>query len=192
MSDTATSYTTTARFLHWAMALLILAMIAAGFAMVQEELPQSLRNTLFIFHKNAGVIALLAVLARLAYRASHTPPPLPESVSPAQRKAAAASHVALYVLMIAMPILGYVRVKAGGFPIESLDAWGVPSLVPRSEGLANAAKAGHYFGAIAISAVVFLHISAAVFHAVVLKDGVFSRMWFGKSGTEQTSPDAAG
>ncbi|MEM9395581.1 MAG: cytochrome b [Pseudomonadota bacterium] len=185
MSDVTTSYRFTARLLHWAIGLLIIAMILAGFAMLQEELPRSVRNTLFIFHKNAGILALVAVIVRLAYRALHTPPALPETVEPMQRRAAAVSHFALYALMIAMPIFGYVRVKAGGFPIESLDAWGVPSLVPRSDQLASLAKSAHYVGAIVISVVVLAHISAALYHALVLKDGVFQRMWFSASKAEK-------
>ncbi|MDJ0993864.1 MAG: cytochrome b [Dinoroseobacter sp.] len=181
MTALDSSYRFPVRVLHWAMALLILAMIATGFAMVQEELPQSVRNTLFIFHKNTGILAFSLVLLRLILRLVFTPPPLPDTVSPVQQKAAAASHALLYVLMFAMPVLGYIRVKAGGFPIESLDAWGVPVIVPRSDDLANTAKFAHFVGAIAISAVVALHLSAAIFHALVLKDGVFARMWFGKS-----------
>lgn len=177
MSDEIT-YRLTARVLHWAIGLLILAMIAAGFAMVQEEFPQSVRNSLFIFHKNMGVLLFFAVLIRLTYRLLHRPPELPDTVDATQRKAAAASHFALYVLMIAMPVFGYVRVKAGGFPIESLDAWGVPSLVARSDELAALAKTAHYLGAIAIAAIVLLHIGAALYHGLVLKDGVFRRMWF--------------
>lgn len=85
--------------------------------------------------------------------------------------------------MIAMPIAGYVRVKAGGFPIESLDAWGVASLVPRSDALAKSAKAAHYAGALAFAGLVTLHIGAALYHAIVLRDGVFARMGFGHGPT---------
>mgnify|MGYP005857321029 CR=1 FL=1 len=170
-----------ARIMHWGMAALVLALIAAGFAMVQEGLPQATQNALFVFHKNAGLLVLLAVLVRLAYRMANPPPPLPAAVGAAQRRVAGLSHAALYALMIAMPVLGHVRVKAGGFPIETLDAWGVPALVPRSDALASAAKAAHFAGALALTALAALHISAALYHAAVLRDGVFARMGFGAS-----------
>jgi cytochrome b561 len=83
----------------------------------------------------------------------------------------------LYVLMIVMPIAGYIRVKAGGFPIETLDAMGFPSLVARSDAVADVAKGVHYFGAFAITAVVIVHVSAGVYHGVIRRDGVFSRIW---------------
>jgi cytochrome b561 len=68
-------------------------------------------------------------------------------------------------------------VRAGGFPIEALDAIGVPPLVPRSEALASAAQTVHFLGAWAISALIALHVAAALYHGLVVRDGVFGRMW---------------
>jgi len=177
MDHTGPQYANVARLLHWIMAILVLAMIAAGFLMVQDGLGRSLQNALFIFHKNTGVLVLALVLLRLAYRAMQPPPPLPASVPPWQARAAGASHLALYTLLVVMPVAGYIRVKAGGFPIEVLDALGVPSLVPRSEALADLAKAVHYYAGIVIAAIVIVHISAALYHGLIRRDGVFSRIW---------------
>lgn len=179
MSEPVARYRLFARLMHWGMAVLILGLIPAGFVMVQQGLPQQVQNALFVAHKNIGLLVLVAVLLRLVYRVMNPAPPLPASVSTWQRHAAALSHGALYALMIAMPLLGYVRVKAGGFPIESLDAWGIASLVPRSDALAEAAKAAHFAGGLALAALIALHLAAAAFHAVVLRDGVFARMGFG-------------
>jgi cytochrome b561 len=177
MDHTAPHYTTFARLLHWIMAVLVLAMIAAGFLMVQDGLGRSLQNALFIFHKNVGVLVLLLMVLRIAYRLIQPPPPLPADLPSWQARAAGASHLALYILLVAMPVAGYVRVKAGGFPIEALDALGVPSLVPRSEGLADLAKAVHHYGAFVIAGIVLVHVSAAFYHGMLRRDGVFSRMW---------------
>ena len=76
-----------------------------------------------------------------------------------------------------MPLAGYIRVRAGRFPIEGLDALGIGTLVPRSEALANAAKALHFYGAYAIAALIAIHIGAALLHGLILRDGVFARMW---------------
>lgn len=179
MARSTTGYTRTARFFHWAVAIAVLGMIPAGVIMVQEGISRPLQNTLFLFHKNTGVIVLLVVLLRLAYRQIVPPPPLPASVPDWQRRAAAWSHRVLYTLLILMPVAGYVRVKAGGFPIEMLDAMGMPSLVPKSELLANTAKAVHFLGGLAIAALILLHIGAALYHLLIRRDGVFSRMWRG-------------
>ncbi len=172
-----TSYRTPARLLHWTVALLVLMTIPAGFVMVQPDLDRATQNTLFVFHKNVGVLLLLLVVLRLAYRLTHPPPPLPASVPGWQARIAGISHFALYALLVVMPVAGYTRVKAGGFPIEALDAMGVPSLVPRSDALAETAKAVHFYGALAIAGFVALHVGAAAYHGLLRRDGVFSRIW---------------
>ncbi|MEM7720949.1 MAG: cytochrome b [Pseudomonadota bacterium] len=171
------SYRAPARWLHWGMALLILGMIPGGFLMIQEGLPRSVQNSMFISHKNLGVLLLLLVIVRLLYRWRNPPPPEPDHLPGWQVRIAGLTHGLLYALLVIMPIAGYTRVKAGGFPIEVLDAWGVPSLVPRSDALAEFAKAVHFYGAWAIAILVAMHIGAALHHAIVKRDGVFSRMW---------------
>lgn len=186
MSHAVARYRMPARLLHWTMAALVLAMIPAGFMMVQPDLDRATQNALFVFHKNVGILLLLLVIVRLIYRGLNAPPPLPASMPPLQQRIAAISHLALYTLLVVMPVAGYVRVKAGGFPIESLDAMGIPSLVPRSDALAAFAKSTHYVGGILLTALVVLHCSAALYHGVLKRDGVFSRIWppFGRSTAE--------
>jgi cytochrome b561 len=170
-------YSAPSRLLHWVMAILILATIPAGLVMVQSGLDRGLQNTLFIFHKNVGVLLLILIAIRLSWRLIRPAPPLPATVPGWQARIAGASHLALYALMVVVPLAGYVRVRAGGFPIESLDALGIPSLVPRSDALADLAKTIHYGAGLAIAAVLCAHIGAALFHGIVKRDGVFSRIW---------------
>jgi len=177
VSNSEVEYRRIARLLHWGMAVLVLATIPAGFVMVQPDLDRSLQNALFVFHKNVGVLLLLLVVLRALYRWRHPPAPLPADVPGWQRMAAGVSHLSLYALLVIMPIAGYTRVKAGGFPIETLDWLGVPSLVPRSDALAETAKTVHFYGGIAITALIALHVAAAAYHGIVRRDGVFSRMW---------------
>jgi len=159
------------------MAILVLAMLPAGVVMVQQGLDRSLQNTLFVFHKNVGVLLLMLVIARAVYRWRHPPAALPAELPGWQRRIAGLSHASLYALLFIMPIAGYIRVKAGGFPIETLDWLGVPSLVPRSDALAEVAKTVHYFAAILFAGVIASHVAAAAYHGIIRRDGVFSRMW---------------
>ncbi|MEM1065845.1 MAG: cytochrome b [Pseudomonadota bacterium] len=180
MAEVATappSYSTVTRWLHWLTAIVVIATIPVGVIMITEGLPRNVQNTLFIFHKNVGVVILLLVLARLIARAMTTTPPLPDAMPAWQKRAAAFSHAALYILLLVMAISGYVRVRAGGFPIEALDALGVPPLVPRSEPLAETAKWVHSNARFVLAAFIFLHIGAALQHGLIKKDGVFSRIW---------------
>lgn len=172
-----TRYSTTARLLHWIMAALILLTIPAGFVMVQPDIDRGLQNALFLYHKNVGVLLFVLVALRLAWRLRNPPPPLPSHMPGWKARIAGATHAALYALLVLLPIAGYVRVRAGGFPIESLDALGAPSLVPRSDALAEVAKRVHYIAAISIAAVLATHVGAALHHGIVRRDGAFSRMW---------------
>ncbi|AHM02992.1 cytochrome B561 [Roseibacterium elongatum DSM 19469] len=184
MPNPDTRYRRTARLIHWAMAILVLGMIPAGVAMVQPGIERSVQNALFLFHKNVGVVLLLLIVLRALYRWRHPPAPLPGDLPAWQHRAAGVSHVALYALLFLVPIAGYIRVMAGGFPIETLDWLGVPSLVPRSDALAEVAKTVHYFGGIALALLIATHIAAAAYHGIIRRDGVFSRMWppFAKHG----------
>jgi cytochrome b561 len=173
----STPYTPLARALHWLTALLVIATFPIGVTMVQEGLARGTQDTLYILHKNGGILILLLILARLAWRAGHPAPPLPASVPPLQQKIAHLTHWVLYVLVIVMVVSGYIRVKAAGFPLEGLDALGIPSLVPKSDTLAKTAQAIHGTARFALAGLILTHIAAALYHGLVKRDGVFSRMW---------------
>ena len=169
-------YDTTARMLHWVTAVLVILMIAAGSTMT-GDVDRTTQNVLFAFHKGTGVVLLFLIAFRIIWRFTHPAPPLPASVAPLQRTAATATHVGLYFFLIVMAISGYVRVTTGGFPIEMLNAIGVPPLLPRADAVADVAKAIHATARYGLIALIALHVGAAILHGVWLRDGVFSRMW---------------
>ena len=177
MPAATSRYPSLTRALHWLVALLVMATIPIGATMVQPGLPRPTQDLLYILHKNGGVLILLLVLLRLVWRARHPAPPMPASVPAWQARIAGLAHWGLYGLLLVMTISGYVRVKAGGFPIEYLDALGVPSLVPRSDALAQAAKAVHFWARFALVALILAHVGAALQHLLIKRDGVFGRIW---------------
>lgn len=177
MTRHSDSYQTPARLFHWIIAAAVLLMIPAGLIMTQEGIARPLQDTLFLFHKNIGVILIPLILLRLIYRLRHPAPPLPSSLPGWQRSAAAVSHLLLYLLLIVMPISGFVRVRAGGFPIELLDRLGAGPWLAKSEALADAAKGLHYAAALLLIAVLAVHIGAALQHGLIRRDGVWSRIW---------------
>lgn len=177
MAASPPAYKAPARYLHWIVAVLVISTLPVGVLMVDGGFARPTQDLLYIYHKNLGVVILLLVLLRLLYRAMNPPLPLPDSVAGLQRLAAHGTHVLLYVLLLVMTISGYVRVKAGGFPIEFLDALGMPSLVPVSKPLEETAKTIHGTARFVLALLILMHIGAAAFHGIVKKDGVFSRMW---------------
>lgn len=169
-------YDRISRLLHWLTVIIVLAMIPAGIVMADTE-NRALQDTLFLFHKNTGALLIVLLVIRLAWRVTHPAPPLPASMPAAQKAAAKISHFALYFLLFVMAISGYVRVRAGGFPIEMLDAIGIPSFVPRDDAVAETAKSIHATAKFTLMAFIALHVGAATYHGLIRRDGVFSRMW---------------
>lgn len=177
MSASVSGYKPIARVLHWVVALLVIATIPIGAAMTQEGLDRGTQNTLYILHKNGGVILLVLMILRVLYRLANPPPPLPDSIVPWQKQVAGLTHVALYVMVFFMTVTGLVRVQAGGFPIEMLNALGIPPVIPRNESIADIAQTAHFYGRFVLIAVMLAHIGAALQHGLIKKDGVFSRIW---------------
>lgn len=170
------AYKPLARWFHWITAILVLLTIPVAIAMLRAGIARSVQDPLFLFHKNIGVVILILVALRLAYRLLNPPPPLPDSVPHMQRIIAEGTHWALYGLLLAMAISGYIRVTAGGFPLEVFDSLGFPRLAPRSDGLAETAKQIHATLRIPLVILIALHIGAALHHGLVKRDGIFQRM----------------
>lgn len=169
-------YGVVARVFHWLTVVLVMIMIPAGTIMIQE-IPRPTQDALYILHKGLGPFVLVVVLARLAWRFVAPPPPLPPEIPWQQRLAAGAVHAGLYAFLIVMAVSGYVRVTAGGFPIESLRALGIPPLLSKDEGVAAVAKAVHATARYGLVLLILLHVAAAAYHGIIRRDGVFSRMW---------------
>ena len=167
---------TVSRLFHWVTVLLVLVMIPAGIVMTQD-VPRGLQDQLFILHKGLGPIVLVVVVLRLLWRAFHPAPPLPASVPPLQAKAAGLVHAALYFFLLLQAVSGYVRVTTGGFPIETLDALGIPPLLPKAKGVGDVASVVHQVSAFCLMGLIAMHVAAAAFHGLVKRDGVVSMMW---------------
>lgn len=168
-------YTTTAIALHWLMAVLLAGLFALGLYMSDLHL-SPLKLKLYSWHKWAGVTAFLLVLVRLAWRAAHRPPALPSSMSPWMQRAAHAGHASLYLLMIAIPLSGWLMSSALGVPTVYFGLWQLPDLVAKNKELADALQEIHEWLNWLLAAAVAGHIAAAFKHQLVDKDGVLTRM----------------
>ena len=177
-------YTRTAQALHWLMAALLVAMVALGLYM--HELPLSPRKLqLYSYHKWAGVTAFVLVLVRLAWRATHRPPPLPPGTSPVVRRAAAAGHALLYVLMISIPLSGWLMSSAKGVQTVWFGVLPIPDLLGKNAELGATLATVHEYLNFTLIAVVLGHVAAALKHQLVDKDGLLARMWPGHDRGER-------
>lgn len=173
------SYTKTAIILHWIIALLIIGQLIGGRVMMAMD-PAPLKYEIFQLHKSFGLIILMLSLLRLAWRLTHRPPPLPEGMKPVERLGAKLSHIGFYVLMIGIPLAGWILVSASTRQITTkifkVITWPDFPGVTRSEGLETIMKDVHEYMAYAAIALILLHVGAALKHHFVNKDHVLIRM----------------
>lgn len=173
---TPTGYTRTAIALHWLIALLIICGFALGWVMtsIPGFTPTKLRY--FSWHKWIGVTVFALAIVRVLWRATHMPPPLPADVPPLQRFSAHAVHVLLYVLMLAIPMTGYLYSSASNIPVVYLGIVPLPRLIDPDPVLKEAFKTLHVSLNFVLLSLVVLHLLAVVKHQVLDRDGLLSRM----------------
>ncbi|WP_034912010.1 cytochrome b/b6 domain-containing protein [Erwinia sp. 9145] len=162
------------RALHWLMAAAIIAMLFIGVAMVSTV--SSLHALLVAIHKPLGVAILLLVVVRLWLRFTTPTPPLPASLPPLQKMMARLSHVLLYTLMLAQPLIGWAMLSAAGYPVSLGPDFLLPAIVPINNTLYALLRPLHTWVALLLFATVMLHLAAALLHGLLLRDGVFSSM----------------
>ena len=169
------SYTKTAKVLHWLMAILLFGLLALGFYM--HDLPLSPdKLKLYSWHKWAGVTAFLLVGFRLLWRFANRPPALPDSMPKLMQFAAHAGHLMLYVLMIAIPLSGWLMSSAKGFQTVYFGVLPLPDLLDKNKEVGDLLALVHKSLNLLFIAVLAGHIGAALKHHFIDKDDILTRM----------------
>ena len=168
-----------ARHLHWLMAVLLILQWAGGkIAHGMEKSP--LRLDMMLTHKSTGIVLLILVLLRLAWRLTHPPPDHPAGSRAWERWAATATHGLLYGLMLAMPLSGWIMNSAKDRALELywLIPW--PAITGPDKQLAEWAEETHEMLAMAFLVVLVIHLGAALRHHFFKRTDVLSRMLSGR------------
>lgn len=180
------------RGLHWLMAAMLLVQVPLGFMMVDAydawlagHGDTALVMQLSRAHNTTGFLLLILVLLRLSWRLGNPSPELPGALLAWQRFVARATHISLYALLLVFPLSGWAALSAyeGDFPIFFFGRDDVFRIVPQAS--PGSPFNSDLFGEMhetcwKIGAVVLLlHISAALWHEYIRRDGVLSRMWRG-------------
>lgn len=174
MKPAQTHFSGLARLLHWSMAVLIVAMLFVGVGMVATV--SRLHNSLIALHRPLGIALLALVIVRIVVRLTRGTPAMPADMPEWQRVSAHASHVLLYALMIAMPLIGWAMLSAAGDPVVLVGALHLPAIAPHSVALYAFLRAAHTWLAMLLFATVLLHLGAALFHGLIRRDGVLESM----------------
>jgi cytochrome b561 len=171
----APGYSAAAKWFHWLTALLVLILIPAGITMT--NLPDGpTKNDLYEYHKSFGMVVWVIAVLRIAYRLVRGAPPPDPSLTTFQRVASHAVHMLLYVLVFALPILGYAGTVMCCAPVNLFFTWPVPITLTGSEQTVKTIFWLHETGGLLLAALVIGHIGAALYHFLVRDDGVVARM----------------
>ncbi len=175
-SEFVAVYNPVFRTVHWLMALLIFCALALGVWMTQ--LPRGpFRGDLYFIHKSIGVAVLALIVIRIVMRLVLGEPPYAFELGRLTHFASRAGHLLLYVLMIALPVSGYVLSNGGGHEVSFFGLFTLPNLIGDNKSLSEQASQAHEFFAWTIGVVLAVHLLAVVWHARIKRDTVLKRMW---------------
>jgi cytochrome b561 len=167
-------YSAIAIALHWVLGLAIIGSFAMGVYMSDLAMSPT-RLKLYNYHKWAGITILALSALRLLWRLTHRPPadvPMPAW----QARVAHVTHIALYALFFAVPLVGWAYSSAAGFPIVVFGVLPLPDFVAPDKALAEVLKATHGNLAFLMAVLVIGHIAGALKHQFIDRDGLLSRM----------------
>lgn len=168
-----TRYNSGARAFHWTIAGLVIFNFASG--LLNDALEQTFN--VIPLHKSVGLTVLVLSIGRLGWRLAWTRPPYPASLSTLEARLASIVHGLFYILMLAMPLSGWIFSSAGKYPLSWFGLFDWPKLaMTRDMPLVGASREFHEIGGWIFLALVVLHVGAALRHHFVLRDGVLKRM----------------
>jgi cytochrome b561 len=178
---------------HWLIVALLLVMAWLGLTMT--ELPDTAHKArLYGLHKSIGLTILALALLRLGWRLYAGAPPMLAAIPRWQRRVAAATHAALYLLLFAIPLSGWVINSTSGFPLRWFGLFRVPALTGRDRALNALAVTWHETLFWTLAALVLLHAGAAFHHHIVQRDATLARMlprgWLRPRASGQEPPHA--
>lgn len=180
----AECYSYPARLLHWTLALLLPVQIGIGWYVLSIE-NQSRSGWYFALHISLGLTATLLIALRVNWHLYQAPPEEPRGLPGWQRRAARTTHAMLYVLMLLIPLTGYLGAAFSG---EAMSYFGIPlpNWVAKNDGLKEQLFTVHSVIAWILVAMIAVHVLAALKHYFIDKDTVFRRMWSNTKSTDET------
>lgn len=171
-------YSATHRALHWIMAAAVITLLAAAIAM-NNVAPGPWMNRLYVLHWSLGVLVFPLVLIRIVLRFSNPPLPLPDDIPGWQQRLATANHALLYAILLVNPLLGYLTKSAFGGPVTFFWLVDFPPVIAKNQALFERLSTAHVIIGFVMIAAIAMHIGAALYHGLIRRDGVFSRMTTG-------------
>jgi cytochrome b561 len=176
-----------ARLLHWAMAALILFQLGFGLWMVRLVSDIYVQFSLYQTHKSWGFVIFALAVLRVLWRLANRAPDTPADTTPIEAALARGAHLALYLLMLALPLSGWLMASAS--PLQ--EEYGITNTVfgwfelpdpfqPGDKGLKALFESVHAWAAFGLAVLLVGHVAAALRHHFIRRDRVLTRMLLGR------------
>jgi cytochrome b561/polyisoprenoid-binding protein YceI len=173
--NTQDSWGSPAKFFHWATAVLVFVQFALGWMAVSWRLSPT-KAHLYVWHKSVGMLLLALVVMRLMWRLTNRSPAFPADMPQWQRHCARASYVLLYAVLIAMPLTGWILNSAANVPVHLFWLIPLPTITSPSRSTAALAALAHLTAFVLLTALLAVHIVAALRHHFTSRNDVLLRM----------------
>lgn len=172
------------RLLHWLTAALVFVTLLIGFAMVNSL---GSYGALVTVHMTLGITILVVVVVRAANRFTHRVPPLPDTVGGLEHKVVIGSELSMYGLLLVQPLVGWAMLSAAGSRVVVFGLLPLPRTAPFDADLYFVLRQTHSVLAYLLVVAIAAHVSAVLLHTLTLRDGMLSRMTFGRRKTDAPS-----
>lgn len=171
-------YAPAMRVIHWLTAALVLLLfVFGGWVVYFDPGDGPLKDELYNLHQSIGITVWVLVLLRIVIRLATGAPRLPPGTPGVVRLLATLNHLALYLVLLAQPIIGLSDTNAWGFPLKWFGLFTVPSPIGKQpDAVAQQFSDLHWFGALTLLLLLGTHIAGALYHGVIRRDGVVRHM----------------
>lgn len=171
LNNTSTEYGSLSKVLHWIMALIIFTIISVGLYMTGLDEKDPSRLDVYNLHKSFGVLAMMLIILRLVWIKISPAPALPAVFNSREKGIVKGVQGLLYLLMILIPVSGYVMSTAAGYPVPFFGLLDVPALLSKNKEIAEFAHEAHHLMGFAMIAVIILHVVGVIKHRLKDKGG---------------------
>ena len=167
------SYGGVAIALHWLAVVLLL--LVYPLALWMGDLPKGAEKAqVLVWHQSAGFLILALTVLRIVWRKAYGAPA--HEMNTPMEKLAVLVQIALYVLLLAVPVLGWMTLSAGGHPVTFMGVLSLPDVLTKNHALHEQLGDIHQFLAYSMLGLIALHVAGALKHQFVLHDEVLQRM----------------
>ena len=168
-------YTSTAKWFHWLIVLLVGLELLIGVVMPRVR-HNTTSGTLVNLHFSFGLTIIAVMVLRALWRVTHPVPQLPRETTWYEAVAAHLMHLSLYVLLFIIPFAGWAWANGLGVQVTAFWILPMPNIVPAGWQYTWLASDAHVYLAVLICILIGLHILASLWHWYFKKDDVLERM----------------